>query len=233
MWCFGLVFFGPPPSPNHGLWHFRGFHTNSSYWIFGNLWQSQKLGIRLWSTTYWSFTVETEGSAAVSMLPWWIREHFVAGKQEQECSRLVKLYSLLTWRDAVVLYKKTLVLVTVEAHSYKICDSLCTTGKSAGEISENSGAIDCSLHFMGLAPGELWGFCCYLFGGRGCISAVMIEGDKIFARVTSCTQSDVGIYYPLYNQHFIHNSCIEFVVRNCVRSVLMIIENRTFLPLLL
>lgn len=53
------------------------------------------------------------------------------------------------------------------------------------------------------------------------------EGDKIFARVTSIYLSVSGIYYPFYSYHFIHDSCIEFVVKNCVHSVLMIIENRT------
>lgn len=79
-----------------------------------------------------------------------------------------------------------------------------------------------SLRFMGLGPGELWGIC-HLFGGRGCMNAVAIEIDKIFNQLTSCTKSEVEIHYPLWNQHFICDSFIEFVVRNCIFSALVII----------
>lgn len=55
------------------------------------------------------------------------------------------------------------------------------------------------------------------------MDAVAVESDKIFNQVTSCTKSDAGIHYALCNQHFICYSCIEFVVRNCIFSALVII----------
>lgn len=55
------------------------------------------------------------------------------------------------------------------------------------------------------------------------MGAVAIEGDKVFNQVTSCIKSDAGIHYPLCNQHFICNSCIEFVDRYCIFSALVII----------
>lgn len=55
------------------------------------------------------------------------------------------------------------------------------------------------------------------------MDSVAIEDDKIFNQVTSCTKSDVGIHYPLCNQHFICDSCIEFVARYCIFSALVVI----------
>lgn len=54
------------------------------------------------------------------------------------------------------------------------------------------------------------------------MAAMAIEVDKIFNQVANCTKYGVGIHYPLGNQHFICNSCIEFVVRNCIFSALVI-----------
>lgn len=102
-------------------------------------------------------------------------------------------------------------------HHWKIC-------------RRNLQVFQCHRVFLALhGSGARWalGVLLLFIGGRGCIDAVTIEGDKIFAQVTSCTQANVGIYYPLYNQHFIHDLVIEFVVRNCIWLVLMIIENWT------
>lgn len=67
---------------------------------------------------------------------------------------------------------KKLVLVAVGAHLYKICDSLCTTGKSADIISNYFSAVDtlCISRVLGQVSFEVFvNFFFFLFGGEAAL----------------------------------------------------------------
>lgn len=141
------------------------------------------------------------------MLPWWIRwEHFVAGKQgmfqtgNAILTSYLKEYSLYGKKIGPCSSRSLFVQnLWVTVHHWK--------NLQMQFLSMYSSAVDCSLYFTGLGPGELWGFWCCLFGGRCCIDAVTVEDDKIFAWVTSCTQCDVGTSQSTFHPRFLYWIC--------------------------